>query len=1205
MKVTESTHHYSKFVSLLENFGLATEASNVALNSQGSALRENEKYMDSIAGRMAVLKTTVESKWNDALSSDTIKGWVTGIQQVVESSITLGNVISSVVLAFVVLNREGIVNTVAGIPSLIAGMRGVEASAIAVKGASIAANAALGFIAVASVAFTVISAIMENNRKKAEALTKSYKDLTKTYEEQRAELGGITSFYEKNASLIDTDTSVRSQLLEMQRKLIEAYGDEARSIDLVNGKYEDNIQKLTRLNRIQLEREVAQTQTRIFAIREENYSDPRVEKAQGAVFDYIQGNALKYVIGSSQSPEESLLTVEEYYQKLDELRIEYETGKIVTANDDDYQARVKAIDDEMARIKPRIDVINSQLSQQKALIKQSFFDAIEGTTREYTKMQKDAYDTLMNIGFDDESKSSFVDRHNATSAILDRYTGGASVEQTIKDLTAMGYTVDQINTSLGRIPKNTGSTPLKNWEDMAKGIKTTVNEIKNLNSIQDDLAKGNSLSSESLIDLATNHRDLLPHIKKTADGYTVEAGAIDIVKNAMVASSIAGMQAEMNLNNEMRKALFDRLGIHILEIKSIDELNKARGKVDDAFSFVDTIPASVPQFVKDIYSSQKADAEEALNGVETLIFFEDLLTNAMKRTTGATAEQRTALDRKEFADEAINAYNVTVMKDKLAIKSLETQIKTAEKAKDYNTQLRLTNELMAKQKETVNDLITARNNMHAKADDIRKNAKSGSSLVKDANTDTWFDADGNATSAYGEYYNSMAGKTDKTSVEKRKQTEALFDALQRLKKAWISNSDAVVVMGDAIDASAEKINQINLDKIEKSNSLQQKMMDLRRKQYQDELDDLQDAHDKTLEKLDDELEKYEDIIDKKITALDRLHNAEDYDRDISKKDKKIMEVQSQIDALSMDNSSEAVSRRAELLKQLTDMNDEKDDTIRKHAEDAEKESLQNMLSAKKESIDDQKELENDKFKVIDDNFKELMKDENLLAQTSMELLKSTSLELIAIYGTLFTKFEAGATSAGKALKEITIDSAVMDVIQGRDAETEKPDSVVGLRAYLNSKGYSDSQIVWKNGGVYVDGSDTALNTSALTNTKGVLSGTIKQIQEILQKAGVTFKSGGYTGDAEGMAYLHKKELILNAMDTENFLKAIDVTRTIADKVAKANQYVTMPDKVNSHIEATFNLEVHAPEGTDPLELAKIVEKFVWDNMSRKLEGEGI
>jgi len=51
-------------------------------------------------------------------------------------------------------------------------------------------------------------------------------------------------------------------------------------------------------------------------------------------------------------------------------------------------------------------------------------------------------------------------------------------------------------------------------------------------------------------------------------------------------------------------------------------------------------------------------------------------------------------------------------------------------------------------------------------------------------------------------------------------------------------------------------------------------------------------------------------------------------------------------------------------------------------------------------------------------------------------------------------------------------------------------------------------------------------------------------------------TGGYTGnwpEPNGrLAFLHQKELVLNADDTKNMLSAVNITRTIFDKVASMN-----------------------------------------------------
>lgn len=61
------------FNSLMSNFNIAREALDTSVNSSGSAMEENAKYLDSIAGRMDQLKASFESLSNTVISSDLVK----------------------------------------------------------------------------------------------------------------------------------------------------------------------------------------------------------------------------------------------------------------------------------------------------------------------------------------------------------------------------------------------------------------------------------------------------------------------------------------------------------------------------------------------------------------------------------------------------------------------------------------------------------------------------------------------------------------------------------------------------------------------------------------------------------------------------------------------------------------------------------------------------------------------------------------------------------------------------------------------------------------------------------------------------------------------------------------------------------------------------------------------------------------------------
>lgn len=90
------------FSSIMENFGEGAQAVQTALNSEGSAMQENARHMDSIEGRISQLKSTFQEFSTTLINTDFVKGIVSGAQQVLE-----------------VLNQ--IVSTIGAIPTLLAG----------------------------------------------------------------------------------------------------------------------------------------------------------------------------------------------------------------------------------------------------------------------------------------------------------------------------------------------------------------------------------------------------------------------------------------------------------------------------------------------------------------------------------------------------------------------------------------------------------------------------------------------------------------------------------------------------------------------------------------------------------------------------------------------------------------------------------------------------------------------------------------------------------------------------------------------------------------------------------------------------------------------------------------------------------------------------------------------------------------------------
>lgn len=140
-------------------------------------------------------------------------------------------------------------------------MGGYIKSLIGAKAASIGlqvATAALEMTITMGLSFAItalISLIQKWANAQEEARQKSV-ELTNSYKEQQSSLDSqIEKYKELKRSLdlenISTDEarSLKEQLLEVQQSLMESYGEEAYNIDLVNGKYREQLELLGELSK--------------------------------------------------------------------------------------------------------------------------------------------------------------------------------------------------------------------------------------------------------------------------------------------------------------------------------------------------------------------------------------------------------------------------------------------------------------------------------------------------------------------------------------------------------------------------------------------------------------------------------------------------------------------------------------------------------------------------------------------------------------------------------------------------------------------------------------------------------------------------------------------------------------------------------------------------------------------------------------------
>ena len=195
-------------------------------------------------------------------------------------------------------------------------------------------------------------------------------------------------------------------------------------------------------------------------------------------------------------------------------------------------------------------------------------------------------------------------------------------------------------------------------------------------------------------------------------------------------------------------------------------------------------------------------------------------------------------------------------------KLLEKQIQIAKSAKDYNSELSLSRQLIEGQSKQISQLSQARSKME---DEFAKVSSEGGYSVRE--TLSWFDPKGEDTLAY-------QTKFKNSSVETRKTMGMTHDELQKLEKSYHETGVSIDTLTDSLVAQKNSLIQIEIEKFEQSLSNLDKKMNLSKS--------IMDLYDKSSEEYAKEqarqitiLKEKEDAIFNEIVTIGHLIKATD------------------------------------------------------------------------------------------------------------------------------------------------------------------------------------------------------------------------------------------------------------------------------------------------------------------------------------------
>lgn len=532
---------------LLENFQIAEEAFRTSQESAGSAMRENEKYVQSIAGRIEQFKAAFQSLSGTVVNSDLLKFVVstgTGIVSVIDAIISkLGALAVALGAIAGVKYLSKLVETSSAFEKL---KKSVAETGSVMKAASSAissgASTATGklvsvFGKTGLAAGGVIAVIM--------ALAAAYKYLASSSDRAVA----------KHKKLVDELESVKDEVDGLQSKL-DSQRDRLKELNSIGAPTLAEGEEIAKLSRsVELLEKQLEVKRRLAELKAK-------EAASSAYDSLTTQNLYGTIIGGLPAFGFRTIVDEAEKYKNDVVQIEEE---LIAANDELIKMDPASAD--YARQKSRVEYLENRR------------DSLEG---EYLKLSDEIstlYDGMTSAG------SEMTSDQKAMASMIESLLGlGDASEQAKTGVDSLGTSTSATSARMEQISKNTDSlqeriSSLSGSLSKLRDGEMDVNSVIDLIQQFPELASYVDLTSESFGDLETGLENVIRESPKNLIADLKElretAGYTDEQKKAIDALCDA-------LENMSSDAIKDASGEFGVLADSINKATKAKNDLDKA-----------------------------------------------------------------------------------------------------------------------------------------------------------------------------------------------------------------------------------------------------------------------------------------------------------------------------------------------------------------------------------------------------------------------------------------------------------------------------------------------------------------------------------------------------------------------------------------------------------------------------------------------
>lgn len=821
-------HRRNYFIALLNNFNKVQEVSTSLINADGYSMKENSKHMETLQAKYNQLITSLKElavQFADAGAMDIAKDIIdatTAINGFIGKTGGLENVLRLVLGVLILIKREKISKQILSIKDCLARVipqikifvTSLHTTATAEKSVATSATAAgtalngmLGIVGLAITAFSLISgAISAHNQKLEEAKQKALEN-AQAQKEEYDQLQGLISSYEELGKKTDLTVTEKDQLKTIQEQLNGLYEDEKTNIDLVNGSYQTQIDKLKELSK-EKARDTLFSQYSVTDTAVDDYKTTTNED-----FAFVDPTVVSEELYEEYA--ETLSGIEKLnYDKY----VDTAKGFIYSLKFDEDTTSAEAYN----AVGKALDNLN-----EKGITSGKVWDKLLGLKSHYdtetqsviTELQKEI-ELLEVTGLNNEKLTEDKKLLAQAQEVLGSKTNDLTTAQ--DENSDSGDNNENSTTDLAKAKEDLATA----YENLDKQISSNSSNISGLNKILEDVNKGQVLSADQILNLVDNYGLLSRQVTEVEGGYRVELSTLEDLRQAKIKEAETAENAQIQATISAIQETVKRTNSYYDEISAIKDLATAQ----EALANIENderIKAShinsgsqAKEYLE--YVNKNKDAKQAVTDIVNLLENKELRISSLYENLGKSVSKGVSGVKDEIEDTRDTLSDMTKTYEHLnsmGVYTLEEQIEYFEKLRRtadltadelmsvekslqglYKKQIEEKIDLIEKEKDAKLDAI---NDTYDEEIDRLNDLKDARN--EDRDTEDYFEK-------RAELQEELSGYRQRTGTEARENEKKILKEIANLDKDWRRQQE-----DDTIDEqikSAEKRKDEELEIVE-------------------------------------------------------------------------------------------------------------------------------------------------------------------------------------------------------------------------------------------------------------------------------------------------------------------------------------------------------------------------------------------------------